>query len=42
MGHVQVKTTELYIRREMAMSNEFTSLVKHTIQEAQQAVEDGF
>ena len=42
MGHVQVKTTELYIRREKAMSYEYISLVTHTIQEAQHAIEDGF
>jgi integrase len=42
MGHVQLKTTELYIRREQAMSYEYTSLVTHTIEEAKQAIEDGF
>ena len=42
MGHVQITTTELYIRREQAMSYEYTSHVTHTIEEAQQAVEDGF
>ncbi len=42
MGHEQMKTTELYIRRELAMSYEYTSLVTRIIQEALQLVEDGF
>ena len=42
MGHVQITTTELYIRREQAMSYEYISLVTRTIEESQQAVEDGF
>lgn len=41
-GHTQMSTTQLYIRREHSMNREFVSRVTRTIEEAQEAIEQGF
>jgi len=41
-GHVKIDTTQLYIRREHSMNREVVSRVTHTLEEAQEAIEQGF
>lgn len=41
-GHTQMSTTQLYIRREGSMNREYVSRVTRTIEEAQQAIEQGY
>ena len=41
-GHTQMSTTQLYIRREHSMNREYVSKVTRTVEEAQEAIEQGF
>lgn len=41
-GHTQMSTTQLYIRRELSMNKGFVSKTTRTLEEEQQAIEQGF
>lgn len=41
-GHTHMSTTELYIRREGAMKREFVNLVTRTLEEEQDAIDQGY
>jgi hypothetical protein len=42
LGHTQISTTQKYVRRSHAMNREYVSHVTRTIEEEQQAIEQGF
>lgn len=42
LGHTQVSTTQKYVRRSHSMNREYTSRITRTIEEEEQAIQDGF